>query len=74
MAIVVIIPLVALLWVPFYAKKAPELFGFPFFYWYQFLWVFITAALTFVGYLFVRRSDIDRKDERQDSGARGDQR
>ncbi len=64
-AVVVIIPLVALLWVPFYAKKAPELFGFPFFYWYQFLWVFITAALTFVAYLFVRRNDIDRRDERQ---------
>jgi hypothetical protein len=66
-------PLVALLWVSSYDKKGPEFIGFPFFYWYQFLWVFLTAALTFVAYLFVRRDDIDRRDVRQaerDSGDR----
>ena len=35
------IPVVALLWVPSYAREDPSLGGIPFFYWYQFLWVFI---------------------------------
>ncbi len=71
--IAVLVPLVALLWVGSYAKKAPELFGFPFFYWYQLLWVFVTAALTLVAYLIVRRGDIDRRETRQaerDEGTR----
>ncbi|MDQ6874536.1 MAG: DUF3311 domain-containing protein [Actinomycetota bacterium] len=72
-AVMVLAPLIGLLWVPFFAKKKPELFGFPFFYWYQLLWVFITAALTLVAYLIVRRGDIDRADHRQaqrDEGTR----
>jgi hypothetical protein len=36
--------------VPSYSKDAPELWGFPFFFWYQFLWVFICSALTFAAY------------------------
>ena len=38
-AVLLMIPIVALLWVPSYAREDPELFGFPFFFWYQFLWV-----------------------------------
>ena len=38
-------PFVALLWVPFYNSIEPVLWGIPFFYWYQFLWVFLTSAL-----------------------------
>ena len=45
---------VGLLWVPFYASKSPELFGFPFFYWFQFAWVPMTALLTWIVYLRVR--------------------
>ena len=41
-------PFIGLLWVPFYADDKPELFGFPFFYWYQFAWVLITALLTWI--------------------------
>jgi Na+/proline symporter len=47
-------PFVALLWVPFYARKTPELFGFPFFYWYQFLWVLVSALITLLVYLATR--------------------
>lgn len=46
-----LIPFVAVLWVPFYNKTDPTLFGFPFFYWYQLLWVLITAALTWLVYV-----------------------
>ncbi len=43
-------PYIALLWVPFYNKAQPALFGFPFFYWYQFLWVPITSLLLYIVY------------------------
>jgi len=42
-----LLPFVALLIVPFYNFREPSLFGFPFFYWYQFAWVPITALLIF---------------------------
>lgn len=41
-----LVPYVALLAVPWYARPAPALWGFPFFYWYMFLWVILTSALT----------------------------
>ncbi|MGH9474148.1 MAG: DUF3311 domain-containing protein [Terriglobales bacterium] len=47
-------PYIALLWPPFYARATPALWGFPFFYWYLFLWVILTAALTGVVYRFSR--------------------
>jgi Protein of unknown function (DUF3311) len=49
-----VIPFIAVLWVPFYASTAPELWGFPFFYWYQILWILITGALTAVVYRATR--------------------
>ena len=43
--LLLVIPFVALLWVPFYNSIEPTISGIPFFYWYQFLWVFITSGL-----------------------------
>ncbi len=40
-----VLPYLALCFPRMYARDTPELFGFPFFYWYQFLWVILTAAL-----------------------------
>jgi Protein of unknown function (DUF3311) len=40
-----LVPYAALLWVPFYNSIDPAIWGIPFFYWYQFLWVFLTSAL-----------------------------
>jgi membrane protein implicated in regulation of membrane protease activity len=51
--ICLVIPVVALLWVSTYAKETPELGGVPFFFWYQFLWVFLTAALTYTAHRLV---------------------
>ena len=45
-AILLFIPIIALLWVDSYAKAEPTFAGFPFFIWYQFLWVFLCAACT----------------------------
>ena len=44
------IPIVALLWVGTYAKAEPMLLGFPFFIWYQFLWVFLCSFCTWMAY------------------------
>jgi Protein of unknown function (DUF3311) len=40
-----VLPFIALLWVPSYNSVEPSLGGVPFFYWYQFLWLFITSGL-----------------------------
>ena len=51
-----VIPIIALMWVGTYAKDGPKLGAFPFFIWYQMMWVFITAALTYTAYLLVRKA------------------
>lgn len=53
-AVCLLAPFVALLWVTSYAKAEPRLWGFPFFYWYQFLWVPVASLLTYVAYRLVR--------------------
>ena len=40
----VAVPIVALMWVGSYARVDPKLGPFPFFFWYQFLWVFLCAG------------------------------
>jgi hypothetical membrane protein len=60
--VLLLIPMVALALVGTYAKAKPVLWGFPFFYWYQFLWVFLASGCTFGAYLIVERS--------RDGGAR----
>lgn len=51
------IPLLALLIVPIYARSSPYLWGFPFFYWYQLLWVPISSFLTYLVYRTTRHDD-----------------
>lgn len=55
-AVLLALPLVAILWVPFYARKDPELGGVPFFFWYQFVWVFLCAAATWAAYRLVLKA------------------
>jgi hypothetical protein len=50
MWILLLLPFVGLLWVPFYNFAEPSLFGFPFFYWYQLAWVPITSLLIWLVY------------------------
>jgi len=49
-AVLVLVPIVALMWVGSYAKEDPRLWGFPFFYWYQLMWVFIASGCTYLAY------------------------
>jgi Protein of unknown function (DUF3311) len=62
--ILLLIPIVALMAVPTYTKTDPELFGFPFFFWYQFLWVFLCSAMTWCAYLLTLSA---RRDSRHDA-------
>ncbi|MCY0875756.1 MAG: DUF3311 domain-containing protein [Firmicutes bacterium] len=49
-----LVPFIGTLWPPFFASETPTLGGFPFFYWYLFLWVIISALLTFFVYWMTR--------------------
>jgi hypothetical protein len=49
--IVILLPAVVIpLWVPLYDKTDPKLWGFPFFYWFQFALILMSAVLTLVAY------------------------
>ncbi len=45
-----IIPFIVLLWPPFYNHMDPKLFDIPFFYWFQLLWIILTAIITTIVY------------------------
>ena len=47
--------------VPVYARTDPQLFGLPFFYWFQILWVFIDSGLLWIVYTIVIREDNRRR-------------
>lgn len=55
--LLLLLPFVGLLWVPLYNRLEPTLFGFPFFYWYQLLWVPITVVLIWAVYRRVSHED-----------------
>ena len=46
-----VLPYLGLCFPQFYNHADPALFGFPFFYWYQFLWVFISSAIIWLVYI-----------------------
>jgi hypothetical protein len=50
-------PFVGLLWVPFYNRIEPRAGSVPFFYWYQFAWIGISAILTAVVYFATRDAE-----------------
>jgi hypothetical protein len=52
-AVLLLAPFVGTLWVGSYAKKGPELWGFPFFSWYSLLWVLISSCCTGLAYWLV---------------------
>jgi Protein of unknown function (DUF3311) len=54
--------LVGTLWVPFYNRTAPALGGWPFFYWYQLLWVPVVALISWCAYLLGKTAKTARAD------------
>jgi hypothetical protein len=65
------VPIVGLLWVPIYAKQDPELFGFPFFYWYQLAWVPASVAITVLVYFQTRTRGTPPDEQREGPGTLG---
>ena len=62
--ILLVLPFVGTLWVSLYARVEPTLGGFPFFYWYQLLWIFVSAFFTVCAFLLLQR-------ERRHNGSAG---
>jgi len=52
--ILIVAPFVGTLWVPFYARSAPQVADFPFFYWYLLMWVPIVAITSAIAYALIR--------------------
>jgi len=50
-----LVQFVAVLWPPFYNRAEPYFMGIPFFYWYQMMWVIISAVITALIYLVTQR-------------------
>ncbi len=61
--LLLIIPFIGTLWVSTYASISPELWGIPFFYWYQFLWIGISALITIVVYIVEGAAHASRGDQ-----------
>ncbi|MDT4925653.1 MAG: hypothetical protein QOG01_3366 [Pseudonocardiales bacterium] len=59
-AVLLIIPCAALAAVPIYSRETPRLWGIPFFYWYQLMWVLLTPILTYSAYLVIKRARGER--------------
>ena len=55
--LLLLLPFIGLLYPPLYATEDPQLFGFPFFYWYQFAWVPLTAGITYFVYRKTRPAE-----------------
>ncbi|MEI9979461.1 MAG: DUF3311 domain-containing protein [Edaphobacter sp.] len=48
--LLLVLPYLGLCFPQIYARSTPALWGFPFFYWYQFFWVVAASALLGVTY------------------------
>ncbi|UUU24840.1 DUF3311 domain-containing protein [Streptomyces sp. DSM 40750] len=68
-ALCLLAPFAAMLWVGSYAKTDPTFIGIPFFYWYQMAWVLISTVLTATAYVLWQRDQRARKSETQSGGA-----
>jgi uncharacterized protein DUF3311 len=52
--ILLLIAIVGALVVPIYARATPKLGDFPFFYWWQLIWVPVVAILAAISFLLLR--------------------
>jgi hypothetical protein len=60
--VLILLPAVVIpLWVPLYDKTDPSLWGFPFFYWFQFAMILMAASLTAIAYVLSQIADRRRR-------------
>lgn len=55
--VLLIVPFVAVLWVPWFNHATPAVWGFPMFYWYQLLWIILSGVVVGVVYLLDHRPE-----------------
>ena len=61
-----LVPVLLVIWPPAVQQDlADALGGFPFFFWYQFLWVFLCSGFTYAAYVVVRQGPPAPADERR---------
>jgi hypothetical protein len=70
LAVAIVVPLV----VPLYSFEEPRLAGMPFFYWYQMMWIPVTACLIGISYWVVGKEDRRRREAVQTKGNGGQKR
>jgi hypothetical protein len=59
----IVIPYIAVFWVSSYNTAEPALFGIPYFYWYQLLWVLISMGILAIAYFSLREVPQDDSDD-----------
>lgn len=64
----VLAPTVAVIAVPTYNSATPKLGGFPFYYWYQLLWVVITGVLMVAAFWAIKLDEGKRRQARASAG------
>jgi hypothetical protein len=57
--VLLVVGIAGTLWVPLYARSMPKLGDFPFFYWYQLIWVPVVAILSWLCYVLLRTEPPD---------------
>jgi hypothetical protein len=67
--VLLLAPFVGVLCVPFFNRVDPQLWGIPFFFWYQFLWVIISAIVTALVYFKATPKFPRRRKVRDDSAS-----
>jgi hypothetical protein len=61
--VLLLVAVIGAFWVPIYARSAPKLGDFPFFYWYQLIWMPVVMVLCYLAYLLMRAPRAPRRDE-----------
>ena len=69
-AALLLIPLVALLYIPSYNHVEPMLFGIAFFYWYQLAWMPLAAIMYYLAALLLEGKDKGSKTAKPSSRRR----
>ena len=55
------VPYAAFLWVPFYNRIEPQLFGIPFFYWWQIFGILLTSLCIVPVYFWQQAQESDER-------------
>lgn len=58
-ALLLLIPMVVFAVTPIYNFKSPQLFGLTFFYWFEILWLFVTAGMYVLAAMLLNRMEGD---------------